>query len=540
MAVLLVTGCTNPTSGGPKAYQPPEGMGAVQLNFDKNIARATILPDDADITFFNEFVLEFTAAGGGAVTIPSITRSQATKDNPVDLVPGQYNLLVIAYLTTAAAIPSTAAAVWSSDITPLNITPGNTTSQTITLKPYDPDDPVATEPGTFAWEIDNKITGKITSAKMTVKDLTGTTVVETWNPVIFNVMDPTWVGMGSIFSGYYYVDIELIVSGVQKNFRHVLHIYQNFTSTFKYEFTDNHIGVVEASCTPKIIYVHPEDNPPVLSVAKVTSLNILQGTGAAATPYLLSLSDLTLPSDLTITVDNAGTFTGGIEYFNGTASLALLVGVGGDTLEIDSSVAPFDTVGTYQVLVVGTIGTTNGIPYEKEIFIKVVEDEPKLTAEDSTGIYNPDGLKITNITGSAGTITITLSGTVNSGFSALHPDIAASFDPNDFDPSNTDSYTVVTLTGLYDAASVSPTNQITRKLSNQSINLYDTMPASVGGGWGTSGVYTETTRASAAPDFCILLWNGVPAADRIATLEVTIGTGPTITYIIDWTGLTIN
>jgi hypothetical protein len=378
----LVTGC--PESSGYQfpagtGYQPPAGMGSVRLIFNETIERATILPDNVTISNFQEFVLTFTAVSGGAVTPAApITRDNAHRNDAIDLVPGVYSLVVVARLTEGDA--ATAAATWSNSS--INITAGNTTALAITLRPYDPATSSGT--GTFAWTITNSITGGISSigagSQMSLTTLAGAAVdlpppAAPATPAIWSL---TTVGnwnntTGVVFpSNYYYVDITLIVNGATRNFRHVLHLYQNMKSTFNYAFTDDHIGVELITFTPTITYTHPTDNPPLIGVGKVSS-NAVSGTGTADDPYLLSLTDNNYPSDLIISVTNVGTFTGGIKYYHGTTLLKT-----GSPLTLDTGStppAPFDAAGgPHQIMVEGIVGASNGAPYYAEIFIKVDED----------------------------------------------------------------------------------------------------------------------------------------------------------------------
>jgi len=363
---VLVTGCPESVPGT-SGYQPPAGMGSVQLIFDENIARATILPDTATIASFQEFVLTFTAVSPGTGVTPApITRTYATRNNAIDLVPGEYDLEVVAYLIASDA--TSAAAVWSSDpSTPLDISSGNTTTLTITLKPYDP--ATSTGTGTFAWAITNSITGTLESgSKISLMTLAGGTTITGWTDVDLenagtSITNATGV---TIPSNYYYVDITLKVNGVTRNFRHVLHIYQNMKSTFSYAFTNDHIGVTLITFTPTINYTHPTDTPPTITTS-TTSVNGVQGIGTAISPYMLSLTDATNPNNLTITVNNAGTFTGGVKYYLGSTVLSST-----SPYTINISAAPFNAVGgPYQIMVEGTVGTTNGVPYYTEIFVKV-------------------------------------------------------------------------------------------------------------------------------------------------------------------------
>jgi len=377
----LVTGCpaSDPDSSG---YQPPVGMGSVRLIFNETIERATILPDNVTISSFPEFVLTFTAVSGGAVTPATpTTRDNAHRNDAIDLVPGVYSLVVVARLTAGSA--ASAAATWSNSS--INISAGNTIALAVTLRPYDPATSSGT--GTFAWTITNSITGGISSigsgSQMSLTTLAGAAVdlPPPATPSTPAVWDLTTAGnwnntTGVVFpSNYYYVDITLKVNGVTRNFRHVLHLYQNMKSTFSYIFTDDHIGVELIQFTPTITYVHPTDTVPTIGTAPITFAsppNIVVGSGTAAAPYLISLADdpSTAPIGLTITVSNSATFTGGVKYYLGSTVLSAVSSL---TINTSTASAPFDAVGgPYQITVEGTVGATNGVPYYTEIFVKVV------------------------------------------------------------------------------------------------------------------------------------------------------------------------
>jgi hypothetical protein len=369
LSAILVTGCSNDIEK--PDYRPPVGMGAVRLLFNENVSRATILPVGATINDFEQFILTFTANGGGAVTqmVTRLNTSAAVRNATIDLVPGNYDVTVVAYLIEDDT--ASAAATWSSAST-LDISSGGISTLTITLEAYDP--ATSTGNGKFAWVITNSTGGTIQAgSKIALTTLVGGAVLG-WTDV--NLATPgNWNNSASpvtIPSGYYYVDITLIVNGTTREFRHVLHIYQNYTSTFSYTFTTDHIGVELWTLTPTINFTPPTDTGkvPVLTVAENASLNTLNGAGTAANPYILSLSDNGEPDDLTITVTNNATFSI-ITYYLNKASLGT-----GTTFSIDFSTAPFDAApfdaagGPYQITVEGIIGTT---PYITEMYFTVID-----------------------------------------------------------------------------------------------------------------------------------------------------------------------
>jgi hypothetical protein len=345
--MVLVTGCpAGPVSQG---YKPPAGMGAVQLRFSDTIARATILPPEADINIFQRFWLDFQPVALPAQAYDGYY-TLAELNTPIPLVPGDYTLVVIGYLVggdpgaATPILPTQAAAIASVSIT---IDPGVNT-ETIILRAYDPDE--ADEDGTFSWTIANKVTA-LTAAAMDITKIGGGSV---YNET-FDEDEDSWAGTEDLTEGYYYVDFTL-TAGVTRHFRHVLHIYRNMTSTFIYEFNDEKLGILSTTLKANLEYEYPEDMPPELS-------GLGGATGEADDPVTLSLG--TPAVTITLTVDNDTAYDD-IEWFYGSTSLGT-----GETYVVDVTNSPFDEEGTYQIAVVGT--TAAGVPYFTEIFIKVDE-----------------------------------------------------------------------------------------------------------------------------------------------------------------------
>jgi hypothetical protein len=566
----LAIGCQMQPPGG---YTPPAGMGAVKLNFS-HIARMTILPKEYEIEDFSAFELQFIPVTGGLAKTEIRGNSTAAERNAsIDLVPGTYNLDVIAYMngTFGSTIdpPTDEAATWSSDpLSPLSITSGGTTLVTVILEPYDP--AVATGNGKFGWDITNEISDDITLATMTVKTLSGvpistTGLVPVWvNPIVLvdNTAatppfppSPSWTNAGvTIPSNYYYVDIEVKVATSldSKKFRHVLHVYQGMDSIFTYTFKDGHmgIGVNTGTVTPTITYKHPEDNPPEVAVTPAAG-TLKAGNGSVDTPYLLSLDPAsTLTSVLTVSVTNSATFTGGVvfQYHDGTNWV--------NGTAINSSAAPFDKVGTTQISVVGNIECivctpTHNIPYHEEIFIKVVDpvtgtwslgDAP---GGGALGYYNPPGLSMESFTDGL-TTNIVLSGSspdpITNISANFHSDLTTVHDPlylkpgtpgDPNDPGMWNGFTYMVISNLYP---VGNGLELRRWLHSESLNLY------IGGTWtgyGTPEVVQSMINptGSTDPDFAFILWNG--ATKRVITFEVQVDGGPITTYVIDWSNVTI-
>jgi len=370
LTAMLVTGC-NDSAAVEKPYTPPAGMGAVILNFNKNIARATILPSGADIDSFAEFILTFTADLPGTGVTKIITRENTdipTRNAPINLVAGVYDLQVVAHLT--AGDSTSAAAVYSNSS--VDISMGQTTSLNITLKPYDPAD--ATEDGTFAWNITNLIGDAISAGSvMRLRKLDNSTIIE-WTDLDLdtplntsNFSNTTGI---PIPSGYYYLDITLIVGSETRIFRHVVHIYQNLKSTFEFEFTDAYV-VVRIIFNPTITYNNPADDPPVLAVERVSG-GTMSGDGSLDKPYILSLTGTKFPDSIKVTVSNFSTAFSGGSIIGSFKGISVAPTPTSDVFTLTSA-SPFDVAGgPYQFAVTGI--KADGSAYISVIFIFIDAD----------------------------------------------------------------------------------------------------------------------------------------------------------------------
>jgi hypothetical protein len=174
------------------------------------------------------------------------------------------------------------------------------------------------------------------------------------------------------------VNITLVVGAETRTFRHVLHIYQNMTSTFTYTFMDDYIGVTTIDITPTITYVHPTDNPPILAVAASGAANgNLSGTGTVTDPYMLSFGATPPASaveadEITITVTATnGTYATITGLFKGAVQTP--PGPGFNVFTLTGGTAPFDVAGgPHQFSVTGI--TSDGDAYSGEVFIMIVNE----------------------------------------------------------------------------------------------------------------------------------------------------------------------
>jgi hypothetical protein len=365
---MLGTGCQSEPSTE-AGYQPPAGMGAVRLSFNKAIQR-TILPDE--IKTINDFPVigvEFFADDSNSTPGESLAEEFFTSVADVmaktfNLELGDYIIKVIGYLEEGEPVtppedpnpPEKPAAY--GEVT-LSVEEEKLYSESITLKAITAPD--AVEKGYFSWAIDvsGMVELVINKAQMTIASIATPTTPAV--PAI-NLMG-NWTSSEPVelAAGFYFVFFELEVVDGEKPalFRHVLHIYQNQESKFSYEFTDAYfvvktVNVATAKIT--IIYEPPEDIEFVVSVGTDE-----YGEGDTIT--------VTLGESIIITITNTAAFDGGIVdwYCNGETSSGL-------SFEIDTAEAPFDEAKLYNLSVVG-IGKEDGKTYGINILIDVVEDD---------------------------------------------------------------------------------------------------------------------------------------------------------------------
>jgi hypothetical protein len=372
MVVALVIGCPTPGSG---IYQPPAGKGAVLLNINKTIERAaTILPEDVDVTtFFGTFELDFQPRGTiNPGTAFSEYYSYSDLSDPIDLDRGDYTLIVTAYKDVGDSItpPTQPAAIGELELTIVADTPS---AETITLGVINP---AAGQIGTFAWSITNSVTA-LSAATMSVTPVAGGEAILTVDfDDTYNLTDPTWAGSQNIASGYYYVNFSLTATAATapfsrtRNFQHVLHVYQNMTSSFTYtfdnaKFTIETVVIEQGTFEPTVVFEAPEDLKPILSA-----------DGGTTTLADMAVVDINLGNTRTITVTNAADVYrdddddpvpyGTIAWsYNGT----VIPTATGPTLLVNTTAAPYNAAGRYQLTVTGTIA---GKPYFAEIYINVL------------------------------------------------------------------------------------------------------------------------------------------------------------------------
>ncbi|MDR0456020.1 MAG: hypothetical protein LBH20_04975 [Treponema sp.] len=387
-AAALVIGCSE--GPGNSNYKPPAGMGAVKLNFNQKIERATILPDNASLATFEVFQYAFTVVTPGVTSNPYV--AYGDRGDPINLVPGVYSLVVIGYLDDNGlpTPPSRPAAIGRPTTGNITVSAGGFANIPITMYALiDPLD-VTGDDGNFDWNIGIAGVTATTWVKsnMTVTQIGGGAVAG-FNP---RVLAPSnWVDNDDLPPGYYWVDFELETdkSGGPVYFRHILQIYENMTSRFTYTLTDDKLNVVVLSSDLDLRYVHPVDRPPQLTVVKAAAANgALSGAGTEASPYLLSFGGgasaveadvitITVDPPIVAAPDGPITYTSVEGRFRNTAVAPV-----GNVFTLTGGTAPFDVAnpgtGVYQFLVIGTASAPHysGAPYQTEIFIRIVDETP--------------------------------------------------------------------------------------------------------------------------------------------------------------------
>jgi hypothetical protein len=389
VATILVTGCFSE----PEGYTPPDGMGSVRLSLDIDNpnARASFLPGTT-LDTFQQFELNFLPGGtnpGTAKTEYWDNRAGTQKrSGTVSLVPGDYTLEIVAYMTYSEAdppAPSQPAATGTYEYVDDDVTyyvftvSSGTDNQTIgvTLRAYDPNDTGNPGNGTFSWNITN---GGITNLNTATMTLTRIGTAGSVGPInLMGTGTEGWINTRTVPVGYYYVDF-VINAGVApnviiRNFRHILHIYLGQTTTVTYTFNDSVLGLVTYNVVVTII-----DYEPLTPIPPEVQIN---GAPPTVVPEKGEVPVSIGGAAVVLSVSNAAAFTYKdlndddviqIAWFYGSAPLAAMVTDG--VLTINTAVgSPFATVGRYAVTVVGTTppgtGPYDGAPFSTEIFLVV-------------------------------------------------------------------------------------------------------------------------------------------------------------------------
>jgi hypothetical protein len=346
-AMLVTTWCSNDIGNDTDEFTPPPGKGAVKLSFEKEIAR-TILPDHADLDSFTKFDFVFTSAGGSATSYTEYNILPANLGDPITLDPGNYTLIVLAYIGADLAAENAPAVS-------VTITAAKTTSAVIVLKPLD--QTTATGNGIFKYKITSSIlAGNITSAVLNLTPIlagaaqSNVDVSSYWNDNSDHNL--------TVKAGDYYLDFVINVqSGETVTFRHIVHIYQNMTSSYEFTINPNYFNAVFKLIATDLTYSHSQDKLPLLTAdgvdkAEGAEITVIQG------------------DTVTIAVKNGSTvgFTSYEWYSQDDTNLQTGVS---PAYIVDTSSGVFSARKTYQLTVVGVVSAAE--KYYTFINIKVVK-----------------------------------------------------------------------------------------------------------------------------------------------------------------------
>jgi len=363
VAVILVTiTCSNDIgSGYNDEFTPPAGKGAVRLNFNDQIQR-TILPDNVTINSFDEFEFIFQPTTGSAL---NFSVAKADKDKPIVLDPGNYNLTVIGFFDFGTVgSPDMKAAATNDTAVPVTITAAQITTKQITLKAYAPD---GVAEGTFKY----KITTDLHLGDGTTLDPSDIDTAYMYLTKIGAVSPDLSVDISTeidvagtasfheetVVAGYYYLDFKIVLTdGDEIIFRHVIHIYQNMTSTYEFNISKNYFS---AKFLGDLSYEHPQDFPPILADYTAATGNNILDEGETI--------ELLQGSDKTINVTNSSDFDGGLNWYCQDDSAKT---ISSGTFQVEASSGKFfNAKKTYLLTVVGKKGS---LSYYTYINVKVV------------------------------------------------------------------------------------------------------------------------------------------------------------------------
>ena len=261
--------------------------GTFSLEIGSEGASRTILPTTTQNSF-TAYTLVFTPSSGGAATTENRTNSNL--NTAVSLAAGTWSLTVTAKIGSDEVANGT--------LPNISITAGQNTTGNLALKPI-----TTTGTGTFTWNIGYPV--DVTVADMDIIPLgTGSTEQE-------SLLATGKSGTKNLASGYYKVVFNLTNPSNSIVWVEYLHIYQNLTSDFTFEFTAGHF----AGGVPSIPVSGVTLNKPSTSIA-VGATETLSATVAPsnATYQAVTWSSdneavATVASDGTVTAVTAGTAT---------------------------------------------------------------------------------------------------------------------------------------------------------------------------------------------------------------------------------------
>ena len=248
-AALLIVACPGET---PKT----DGYGYVTLNIGDTHLSRTIRPNETDVeNSIESYKLTFTATDGYAkdvLTPPvelEINKGLTATLDPIPLIPGEYELEVIAYTVDKDEQDDDENAIAEGTVT-VKITEGANTPTTVEITAFDPD---GISTGKFSWNFNFAgLTASTFSATMTIDPDPNTLEEIDILDINNNTADPQ-----ELPSGYYDVNIVIEIRDTAWitlhtdaadaeiatfNFSQSMWIYKDLTSPFAFTFTDRSFG----------------------------------------------------------------------------------------------------------------------------------------------------------------------------------------------------------------------------------------------------------------------------------------------------------
>ena len=257
LAVLLVAAC-------PGEVQKTDGFGYVTLNIGDTHLTRTIRPDSTDVEdSIESYKLTFTAKSGYAHTLGyyaggtegavEITIENTSTIDTIALVPGLYDLKVIAY-TEPVATQAVANAVAEGTKEDIRVSENAMIAVSVSLSAFEPN---GDGEGTFSWDI--TFSGVL--ASLTAGSYTAEMEITTVTPALPKINLLTRGESTQILdSGYYEVTVTLEATdgdwGTLTNhaveaadakltFTQALWVYQNMISHFAFDFSERSFGAQE-------------------------------------------------------------------------------------------------------------------------------------------------------------------------------------------------------------------------------------------------------------------------------------------------------
>jgi hypothetical protein len=375
LASALIVGCIQPASStGLKIDKPPEGMGSVTLNFGN--AR-TVLPPSMTAAGLDSFNLVFTPVPADDPINRTISSPTGTTTVPI----GDYTLIINGMSDFGVVVATASSASGVTTDRPLggvqtagfSILDGQDTKITATLSPIGIS---GTGNGRLAWtalNVNSLLPTVVQDANVTVVR-NGSSTGEDPEPIFPLPTPPATVVFPTYLAGSYWFDVFIETDKGYINYRDTAHIYQGMTTTITiptYADGDTYLEVPSGNGTSTgetITFDFTSPTDQAVSATLTPTVNISShspsGLGTQTTPFLLSLNDVTNPSDLTLTLGGV-TFTDTEWYGNGGQ-----IGVTGDTaITIVGGTTPgFKATGLISITVGGTMG---GELYSKVFWVRI-------------------------------------------------------------------------------------------------------------------------------------------------------------------------